>query len=331
MDRLPPVVVNDQAGRLVAAGSNGRGGNGGNGGGRDGGGRAGGNGGDSEVDDWLTQLARRTRVIRADAGDCTAAIEELLADGHERIAVGGGDGTLRSTAELIERAKRNAEVVFLPLGTHNHFAKDLGVPLEVSAWSELLESPVTTRIDLGEVNGHLFLNNVSIGLYPAIVQQRQKLPKERIAGSKRLATLWAGYRTWRSLPRPFEVRWQKDDEGSQRRRTRLLLVSNNQYADEPLAPLTREELQGGRLTLYAPRTLRLGGAASMAWYALRGEVALCPHLEVVRAERFSLALDGKRLEVALDGELLETELPLEVRVRKRALTVVLPEVGLKSE
>ncbi len=302
MGRLPPVVVNDQAGRLMAAASTGQ----------------------EDVSRWLDEISGDTNVIRAEAADCVAAIERLLEDGHERIAVGGGDGTLRSTAALIDQQQRSVEVVFLPLGTHNHFAKDLGVPLDVEAWTGLLESPTTARIDLGEVNGQLFLNNLSLGLYPAIVQQRQMLPRERLLGSKRIATLWSVYRIWRSLPRAFVARWRCDNGATRRLRTRLLVVSNNQYADEPLAPLSRDELQGGRLTLYAPRSLRLGSAANMAWHALKGELDACPQLEVVRAEQFCLELSGREVELALDGELLTTDLPLDVRVRKRALTVVMP-------
>ena len=299
MSGLPPVVVNDQAGRMVAAGQD-------------------------DVSRWLDGIAQKTPVVRAAASDCATAIERLLNEGHERIAVGGGDGTLRSTAELIDQRQASVEVVFLPLGTHNHFAKDLGIPLNVEAWTDLLESPTTVRIDLGEANGQLFLNNLSIGLYPAIVQERQTLPRERLLGSKKIATLWSFYRIWRSLPRAFTVRLESDGGAPRQLRTRLLMVSNNQYADEPLAPLSREELQGGRLTLYAPRTLRIGSAANMALHALKGEPEACPHLEVVRAEQFSLSLTGKGLDLALDGELLTTDLPLEVRVRKRALTVVLP-------
>ena len=249
--RLPPIVINQAAGSVRDENENQR------------------------LTAVLDELAARTELARVSPDDVAESVESLVGQGESRIAVGGGDGTLASAAEVIRRAGQDTELVCLPLGTHNHFAKDMGAPLDPELWPEWLTSTRVRSVDLGEANGRLFLNNLSIGLYPALVKRRQKLGDERLLGSKRLATLAAAYAIWRALPSRFPVRYRvqgEDGENSRRLRVRLLMISNNQYAQEPLMPLGRATLSGGNLTLYAPRTVRLLHAVPMAFQALYGDL-----------------------------------------------------------
>lgn len=302
--KTPPIIVNRQAGRLV-----------------------GGSGPLDRATDWLGELDRDAGVRFVDPGDLERVVEDQIESGARRLVVGGGDGTLCSVAGIIDRLRSDVALVCLPLGTHNHFTKDLGIPQEVDGWAPLLHSERLRRVDLGAVNGRLFLNNLSIGLYPALLRLRRNIPRERLLGSKRLASLYASYRLWGSIPKPFELRWgdeHAEDGPAQVLRTRLLVVSNNRYADEPLAPLSRRSLDEGMLSLIAPEEVNLTKTVRMAWYAINGNLASCPDLSVHHGRAFDIELPPHVFTIAVDGELRRTEPTLRVRVHPEKLTVVLP-------
>jgi len=302
---VPPVVINAQAGSVRDAAALG-------------GNHAG-----------LERLSKRIEIERVEPASMAEVLTELLEEGAERVAVGGGDGTLATAADVIRRVNPEAELVCLPLGTHNHFAKDLGAPLNPDLWFEWLTSGRVREVDLGEADGNLFLNNLSIGLYPALVKRRQNLADERLLGSKRLATLAAAISIWRALPGRFGVHYEADGEDGavdERLHVRLLVISNNQYADEPMTPLGRSTLSGGCLTLYAPRSVRLLHALPMAFQALYGDLESSRHVHLVRGSGFCIELEQPQNTIAMDGELVECGSLIEVRLLHRALKVVLPEI-----
>src|SRR4029450_6264872 len=126
-------------------------------------------------------LARRGAEVRKLAWSAVRELSQL-------VIAGGGDGTVNTVAAALV----GTEVVLgvLPLGTLNHFAKDLGLPLELGGAVQTIGAGHTVRIDVGEVNGQMFLNNSSLGLYPRIVRHRQK-QTERLGRGKWPAFLWA--------------------------------------------------------------------------------------------------------------------------------------------
>ena len=270
---------------------------------------------------WLDELhlGDRHPVWLVDPDGISGRVRELLDAGHRRIAVGGGDGTLASLAALF--VAHDAECVALPLGTHNHFARDLGIPLEPARWTDLLEAAGIREVDVGEANGRPFLNNLAVGLYPRMVRERARLDGERLLGSKRLASLWATIQVLRRRAGTISVSW-RSDAGHGRFDTRALLIANNDYAGEPLAPLSRSRLDGGRLVLFHPRSLAPADLASMASFALAGRVSECPGLDVIHARQLELELPGRTLQVALDGELMRMASPIVIRHQARRLRVV---------
>src|SRR5688500_16985766 len=100
------------------------------------------------------------RIVTVAPGDMNHTLRELIATRPEIVIVGGGDGTIRSAAELI--VGTDVRLGVLPLGTLNHFAKDLNLPTD---WPDAISALANAReaeVDVGEVNGHVFLNNCSI-------------------------------------------------------------------------------------------------------------------------------------------------------------------------
>lgn len=113
----------------------------------------------------------RITMLRGD-DDLAHAMTAAIADGVQIVAAGGGDGTINAVVNAI--AGHDITLGVLPLGTLNHFAKDLGIPIALEDAARVIIAGHTSHVDVGEVNGRAFLNNSSLGLYPRIVQLRER-------------------------------------------------------------------------------------------------------------------------------------------------------------
>jgi lipid kinase YegS len=122
-----------------------------------------------------------------EGGDAQRLVGEALAAGHTQIIAGGGDGTLRDVAEAVAKAGVDAELTIMPLGTANDFARAAGVPLEPDAALELLEVPARP-VDLGEVNGQVFLNMATGGFGSQVTANTSEDLKKVLGGAAYLFT-----------------------------------------------------------------------------------------------------------------------------------------------
>src|SRR3712207_2666906 len=120
--------------------------------------------------------------------DLSAVIERAARGDGEVVVAGGGDGTVSAVASALAGSGKTLGV--LPLGTLNHFAKDLAIPLDLGAAVETIVRGRVAEVDVGEVNGRVFINNSSLGLYPQIVAHRQE-QQEQLARGKWAAFAWA--------------------------------------------------------------------------------------------------------------------------------------------
>ena len=242
-------------------------------------------------------------------------------DGCDPIIAGGGDGTINAVASLLVETGRTLGV--LPLGTLNHFAKDIGVPLDLERAIEVITEGEVARVDVGEVNARIFLNNSSLGLYPRIVRHREK-QQRRFGRGKWLAFLWATLSALRLYPF-LDVRLQAD-ERELWRRTPFVFVGNNEYEMESFQLGGRSCLDAGKLSLYvAHRTGRLG-LLRLGWRALFGGLRKEHDFDSLCAEEIWIATRHKRrLRVATDGEVTIMRPPLHYRTRPGALHVLVPK------
>ncbi len=153
------------------------------------------------------------RILPARSGDELRSITRSALREKPRIIVaGGGDGTLSAVASLL--VGTDTALGVLPLGTLNHFARDLRIPTQLDQAVAVLAAGYQTRIDLGEVNGRTFLNNSSLGLYPGIVRDRER--QQRSLGRGKRWALVLG-RAHRAASRTVSRR------EARRRRTRALV------------------------------------------------------------------------------------------------------------
>jgi diacylglycerol kinase family enzyme len=286
---------------------------------------------ESERDRLAEFFASRGQEARITLARNGADIAELarraVREDCNPIVAGGGDGTINAVASAVVGTPRLLGV--LPLGTLNHFAKDLRIPLDLEGAARNILDGHAASIDVGEVNGRIFLNNSSLGLYPTIVRHREK-QQERLGRGKWPAFFWAALTVLRRYP--FLTVRLSTDTKEMVRRTPFIFVGNNEYEMESFNVGARSCLDAGQLSLYtAQRTGRLG-LLRFAFRALFGGLrdeddfdALCTEEIWVETRR------PRRLPVALDGEVTVMTTPLHYRVRPGALRVLVPRPVAEEE
>jgi diacylglycerol kinase family enzyme len=234
-----------------------------------------------------------------------------------RVAVGGGDGTLGTAAAILSR--RGAELAVLPLGTRNHFARALGVPLDLDGAARLAAQGTARPVDLGRAGERAFINNLSAGAYVDLVRAREasRLPKL-------LATIPA---TWRTLRKLRSRRFELSIDGERcPLESPQLFVGNNRYEVEEGHPGERAALDDGLLSVYAvaPLPRRALVAAALRTLVARPRMHRDFALDHT-AKEVGIEGPGAKLELALDGERCRFDLPLTIRIEPGALAVVVPE------
>lgn len=252
-----------------------------------------------------------------------AELTELARDAargpYKAIVAGGGDGTVSSVAASIIGSDKVLGV--LPLGTLNHFARDLKIPSDLEAAARTIVAGHTTEIDVAEVNDRVFLNNSSLGLYPIIVREREK--RQRLGFGKWPAFVWATIQALRRYPF-LDVRLRVKDQLLDRT-TPFVFVGNNEYAMESLNIGLRDRLDRGVLSIYIThRTSRLK-LIGLALRALIGGLRDDKDFLALSSNEVKIETGHKRLRVAFDGEIEVMKPPLTYRVRARALRVIVPK------
>jgi len=239
-------------------------------------------------------------------------------DDYQTIVAGGGDGTVSTVAGVLAGTTKTLGV--LPLGTLNHFAKDLQLPLDLDGAMETIMAGRTVQVDIGEVNGRTFINNSSLGLYPRIVKEREK--QQQLGWGKWPAFVWAAITVLRRYPL-LNVRLSLD--GKQlARRTPFVFTGNNEYEMEGFNIGRRACLDKGELSLYIThRTGRLG-LLRLAVRALLGGLRNERDFTALRTREIWIETRHRRLHVAFDGETTIMVPPLHYRVRPGALRVIVP-------
>ena len=235
-------------------------------------------------------------VLRPD-DDLAALVDDAVGRGADALGAAAGDGTLAVVAAVA--LAHDLPFICVPAGTRNHFALDVGVDRgDLVGSLEAFTDGVERRIDVAEVNGRVFLNNVSLGIYGDAVRQ----PAYRDAKARTLAQTAAQVLGPSAPAAGVEL---VDDRGRAHRDPAVVLVSNNSYSfDPPRAPGTRPALDRGQLGVIVLDRPAPGQTAARAWTAKQLEVT-------------ATAL----VHAGIDGEAVELTSPLRFVIRPGTLRV----------
>lgn len=257
-------------------------------------------------------------VLQVSGAEITTAALRAARAGHVLVAA-GGDGTASTVAAVAVR--NGATFGVIPLGTLNHFARDAGIPLELDKAVATIAAGGTRALDIGLMNDATFLNNVSLGLYPQLVWERQR--EQSRGRRKSVAFLIALVRTWRHYP-TVGVHMTVDNV-ELLRRTPFVFIGNGEYHAEGMDLGTRASLNSGTLSVYlAPGVGRLE-FLQLPIRALRGRLRDAVTFESFPACDIRIETRGRLIDVALDGELRSEKTPLRCTIRRGALTTLVPQ------
>jgi YegS/Rv2252/BmrU family lipid kinase len=252
-------------------------------------------------------------------GDCEVRCKTIAEREEPLLIVGGGDGTVGAAASALVGTRTKLGI--LPLGTLNHFSRDLGIPADLGEAAKLVASGAERRVDVAEMNGRIFINNSAIGLYPLMVVDRD-LQRKRLGRSKRLAMLVASIRTLARFNHQRLTLTVNDEQA--RIDTPLLFVGNNDYRLDLGAPGQRESLDDGELCVLVMRKKTRTGLIAASIRALFDRARRDDMVRIDGVERLRVDSHRSQLAVSLDGEVVRSAPPLDYRIRKQALTAIAP-------
>lgn len=230
----------------------------------------------------------------------------------------GGDGTVNAVAS--EVLHLHATLGVLPLGTLNHFAKDLHLPTDPEKAARIIARGHTKKIDTACVNNHLFLNNSSIGVYPLLVREREK--KEGVI-SKWPAAFLALFRTLHKK-QEYDITLDVDNEKKQVK-TPFIFIGNNPYNLNEPGVMSRKSLTNGVLETSVVKTNSTAGLFRIALDIAIGKPHLSGNFTTYTTKKLTLKLPQSHTDVAFDGETKQLKTPLHYSIKPKSLNVIVRE------
>jgi diacylglycerol kinase family enzyme len=273
-----------------------------------------------QVEAIFREAGHEVTTKLADGAEVVSVLGQV-APGVDAVVIGGGDGTIAAAAQALIGKKTALGV--LPLGTMNLFAKDLGLPLDLKEAAKTLSTAKIKEIDVGEVNGAVFLCTSMVGVFPVLARRRER---ER---HHKNPFKWVGalIATVAALQRHSPSRLQLDsDKTFERVKTYAVIVTNNVYEGDIFGPsIKRTVLDGGTLVVHVAKQ-----KSTIAMMRLLAELFLGnwlgdPELDSKEVLELNVHTGRKHsLNVMNDGEVLLLETPLHYRILPRALNVLVP-------
>lgn len=279
-----------------------------------------------KVEDAFAKRGAVAVIKTVHGSEITGAVQDYLqrqacdpSTGYDVLVVGGGDGTIGAASGVL--IGNSEPFGILALGTLNHFAKDLSIPLELEAAVEVILQGKSRLIDAGELNGRIFINNSSVGLYPFMVASRIAEQNRRGFG-KLVASIPAIARTlFKGTWHRFYIRFENRKLSF---RTPCIFVGNNMY-DLGLERFgSRSRLDLGELSVFVINLQTKLALLLLPFRVALGITNRSRDIEVFKTDAVEVASRLRRLRVSLDGEVKMIETPLRYSIKRRALCVLAP-------
>ncbi len=245
--------------------------------------------------------------------------EAAVRDAFELVIAAGGDGTISAVASKL--VGTNSKLGVLPIGTYNNFAKGLGIPLDLHEAAQVLVNGVVREVSVGEVNGALFINNSSIGIYPHIVMRREKMESKN--GKRLVSSFLALAKSLWKFPY-YHVKVKFDGQDI-RQHSPMVFVGNGFYGYDAMSAGQRGLMDQEKLSVYVLKNANRFDLLKLSVKALLNRIHEDPKFQRYYVSEVEIHLAKKSVYVAKDGEVLKLEAPLRYRIRPKALKVILPK------
>jgi diacylglycerol kinase family enzyme len=267
----------------------------------------------------FAELGVPARILLAPGGTQVPELaRRAVKENSQIIVAAGGDGTINAVAS--ELMGTSITLGVLPVGTWNHFAKDLRIPQDLEGAARNLLTGRAVPVDVGEVNGRIFLNNSSLGIYPRMVRRREEQQKQ--GRQKWMAFAQASL----SVLRHYSLlRVRLCLEGKEfLRETPFVFIGNNRYEMEGLNIGGRKRLDAGELCLFVANRAGRLDLVRLAFLAFFGRLRGASDLDALTAKQFSIETRRPHTSVSADGEVHQMNTPLNYVIRPGALRVIVP-------
>ncbi|HEY9040077.1 MAG TPA: diacylglycerol kinase family protein [Roseovarius sp.] len=258
--------------------------------------------------------------IMKKGSDIVPGASRAMEDGFDIIVAAGGDGTISAVASALQGS--NAAMGILPLGTFNYFARSLDIPTEIPAAVRLLSEGVSRPVRIATINDRVFLNNASLGAYPAILKTREDTYQRW--GRSRVAAYWSVLATLIWLRRPLHLKITAGDK-VMARRTPLVFAVNNVFQLNQIDLEGAAKIAAGQLALFvAPDNGRWGMLRSALSLAL-GKAQRNVDFDMIAGQHIRIEASNHARDIACDGERARMRPPYDLRVIEDALNVIVPQ------
>jgi diacylglycerol kinase family enzyme len=281
-----------------------------------------------DAESQTEEIATAFQAVNVDAQvacpevpDLAAFTKQLVISHFDAVVAAGGDGTISAVAAAL--VGTSTPLGILPLGTLNHLARDLKISFNLQEAARTIAEGHIREIDVGDVNGHIFVNNSSIGLYPQAVRKRDQ-EIIRLGRGKWPAMLDASLRVFLRFPL-ITIRLETSD-GTLTRTTPFLFVGNNKYEMKFLRIGDRPSLESGELCAYL---LKHTGRLAFLRILLMGILGLKHDRDFafILSREIQVQTRRRRFTVSADGQLMTLDTPLHYRILPKALRVFAPEIA----
>lgn len=269
-------------------------------------------------------------------GDCATRLtwrpgrdhmDDLVAraksEGADLIVAAGGDGTVMAVAQAA--LNTDMPMAVLPLGTFNYFARGLGLSEDPGEAARQILSGTPRDIEVGMVNGTVFLNNASLGIYPAILRERETVYGRW--GRRRIAAHWSVVKTFLRFQRPMRLEIEADGDRFERR-TALVFVARSAFQLDSFGLNGSDAIHDDGFAVLIAKAQGRRALFRLTWRLVRRTAQegrdyelLCARALTVRSRKRS------RVLLAYDGEKTWAPSPFEFRMSDKTLRIVMPEGG----
>lgn len=258
-------------------------------------------------------------IFIAKPQELESVLRSLNHQTYNAYLVGGGDGSIRTAAEVLIDCE--IPLAILPLGTFNFLARELNHPNDIDAVFAMIKNNKIKQIDLAEVNGHIFINHSWVGFYANILKLREKY--KNILGTNRLLkTLFNAMNLFKPLP-IYRLQVVDDNESTEFK-TCLIYIGNNDHQTNFLNFGDRKTLSSGLLSVNILNCKNRWDLFKCLGYVILNKFKDSKYLTQFNTSSVIIDSDSKSINIVIDGELIKLDTPLRYIMHKKHLNVMIP-------